>query len=684
MPNRLAHATSPYLLAHADNPVDWFEWGDAAFDEAKRRDVPVFLSVGYSACHWCHVMAHESFESPQIARIMNEFFVNIKVDREELPAVDSLYMQATQAMTGHGGWPMSVWLDHDRRPWYAGTYFPDTPRHGSPSFAQVLIALHDTWSTDRERVGDSAARIMERIADHAGVDISVGISREESVLGIQQGVNVLAADFDLVHGGFGQAPKFPTPMALQFLLDACGYWSVNSLDSDARALVMVENSCEAMGRGGMYDQLGGGFARYSVDATWTVPHFEKMLYDNTQLISLYTNLYVHTGNDFAARISQETADFVIRELTTPQGGFASALDADSVDTETGELEEGAFYAWAPQSVHDAVGNDANWACSLLGVTSEGTFEKGLSVLRRDHEPDDLERWRSVQARMLAHRALRPRPARDDKVVTAWNALAICALVKAGTVFQRPDLLEAAQAAADLLVSIHLGARPELPRRMVRVSRDGIAGTHAMGVLEDQALSAQAFLDLSQATQDQAWLVLAKTLLEDIQNNFSFNGALEDNATDIQGIIPGMDLHAVDPTDNVTPSGWSATVRAALTYSALTGDVELRVWAESLLPPLAKLASDHPRFAGNAASVMTVWLDGPREVALASAPTSDMIRSIYRATAPGVVYATADDHPLRQSRFMVDGEDTAYVCRGFVCDAPITTVHGLNSALGVRA
>ena len=684
MPNRLASATSPYLLAHASNPVDWFEWSDEAFEEAKRRDVPIFLSVGYSACHWCHVMAHESFESPQIARIMNEFFVNIKVDREELPAVDSFYMQATQAMTGHGGWPMSVWLDHARRPWYAGTYFPDAPRHGSPSFAQVLIALHDTWTNDRERVGDSAERIMERIADFSGVDMSGAVTRDSALAGVKNGVEILAADFDLVHGGFGSAPKFPTPMALQFLLDASGYWNVNSIDQDSRALVMVENSCESMARGGMYDQIAGGFARYSVDSSWTVPHFEKMLYDNAQLLSLYTNLHVHTGNELAKRVALETADFIIRELTTPQGGFASALDADSIDPISGELEEGAFYAWTPNSIREAVGVDSEWACSLLGVSEPGNFEKGSSVLRRDREPDDLQRWLSVRERMLAHRELRPRPERDDKIVTAWNALAISGLVRVSQVFSKPEYLEAALRSADLLVSVHLGADMTRAQRMVRVSRDGVAGTHAMGVLDDQALAAQAFLDLSQATGDLSWLKLAKILLDDIEVHFMLDGSLLDNATDLPGIVPDVDLRPVDPTDNVTPSGWSATVRAALTYSALTGDMAIRSWAETLLPPLATLAASHPRFAGNAACVMTMWLDGPREVALAATPDSQLIALTPWATAPGLVYAMSDDHPLRESRPKVNNCDTAYVCRGFVCDAPTTDVEAFKQALGIRS
>ena len=341
MPNLLADSTSPYLLQHADNPVDWHPWGEAAFELAKARDVPIFLSVGYSACHWCHVMAHESFENPDVAALMNENFVNIKVDREELPAVDSLYMEATQAMTGHGGWPMSVWLDHERRPWYAGTYFPSRPSHGMPSFTQVLLALTDTWHKERERVGDSAARIMEHLGSRNELlgDATSDFTREDIESALHGAIDSLAKSFDPIHGGFGQAPKFPPALVLEFLIRSQSLQKLGMQDFDPRVLEMLEKTCDAMARGGMYDQIGGGFARYSVDATWTVPHFEKMLYDNAQLLSVYAHLYRLTGSELALRVTTETADFLLREMLTPEGGFAAALDADSIEESSGHSHE---------------------------------------------------------------------------------------------------------------------------------------------------------------------------------------------------------------------------------------------------------------------------------------------------------------------------------------------------------
>ena len=352
MPNRLADSTSPYLLQHADNPVDWYPWSEEAFELARTRDVPIFLSVGYSACHWCHVMAHESFENPSVAALMNEYFVNIKVDREELPAVDSLYMEATQAMTGQGGWPNSVWLDHDRRPWYAGTYFPPRPSHGMPSFTQVLLALNDTWTGERERVNESSARIMEHIGSRNELIVKskFEFTKDEIKFAVASGLESLSDSYDPINGGFGDAPKFPPSLTLEFLLRNEALQKLAGSEPDFRGRQMIEHTCNSMARGGMYDQIGGGFARYSVDATWTVPHFEKMLYDNAQLLSIYAHLYRLTGDAQALRITTETAEFLLREMLTAEGGFAAALDADSIDLETGHSEEGAFYAWTPQQI----------------------------------------------------------------------------------------------------------------------------------------------------------------------------------------------------------------------------------------------------------------------------------------------------------------------------------------------
>lgn len=684
MPNRLADSTSPYLLQHAENPVDWYPWSEEAFELARARDVPIFLSVGYSACHWCHVMAHESFENPSVAALMNEYFVNIKVDREELPAVDSLYMEATQAMTGQGGWPNSVWLDHDRRPWYAGTYFPSRPSHGMPSFTQVLLALNDTWTGERERVSDSSSRIMEHIGSRNELIVKSKseFTRDEVSEAVTSGVESLALAFDPINGGFGEAPKFPPSLALEFLLRTEALKKLSDSESDFRIMQMIEQTCNAMARGGMYDQLGGGFARYSVDATWTVPHFEKMLYDNAQLLSIYAHLYRLTGDEQALRITTETAEFLIREMQTPEGGFAAALDADSIDFETSHTEEGAFYAWTPKQITEVLGaEDADWVTQLCKLTEDGTFEHGKSVLTLHKDPDDWNRWRNLRASLLRSRETRPRPGRDDKIVASWNGLTIRALVDAGSVCNRQDWIECATRAGDLLVSKHLGAHPAHPGRLVRVSRDGKAGLHALGVLEDQALVASGFLALAQVTGDDAWRELAGTLLNDINDHFQQGSGLTDTANDVEPVAKDVAARQVDPTDNVTPSGWAATIDAALTYSALSGDTDMRNWAETFIPALIPLVASHTRFAGWGSAMFVTWLDGPREVAVVGPSNSELQNVLVQGTAPGMVYAWGADQPLILNRNLLDEKATAYVCRGFVCDAPTTELQVLKKAIG---
>ncbi|MDN5895773.1 MAG: thioredoxin domain-containing protein, partial [Nocardioides sp.] len=415
MTNRLADATSPYLLQHKDNPVDWWEWSPEAFAEARERDVPVLLSVGYAACHWCHVMAHESFEDEATATYMNEHFVNIKVDHEERPDVDAVYMSATQAMTGQGGWPMTCVLDHEGVPFFAGTYFPNEPRHGMASFRQVLEALSQAW-TER---GDDVRKASDQIREHLraqGAPAAGSITEDT----LERAVHTLTGEFDASNGGFGGAPKFPPSMVLEFLLRR------HRRTDDVATRQMLDASCIAMARGGIYDQIGGGFARYSVDAGWVVPHFEKMLYDNAQLLGLYARWG-------ANRVTEETADFLLRELRTDQGGFASALDADS------EGIEGKFYAWTPAQLVEALGEvDGAWAAEVFEVTAAGTFEHGSSTLQLKSDPDDLERLEGVKQRLLDARASRVRPERDNKVVAAWNGLTISSLCASGGLLRRRD------------------------------------------------------------------------------------------------------------------------------------------------------------------------------------------------------------------------------------------------------
>ncbi|MCH9851245.1 MAG: thioredoxin domain-containing protein, partial [Actinomycetia bacterium] len=481
MSNRLSDATSPYLLQHAQNPVEWWEWGEDAFDEARRRGVPIFLSIGYSACHWCHVMAHESFEDETIAAHVNENFVAIKVDREERPDIDAVYMDATVAMTGHGGWPMTVFLDHDARPFFAGTYFPPAPRHQMPSFPQVLQAIVDTWTTRRTEVEESSQRIVEVLSKRQW---DVGDSAVPTLEQLDAAVSSLLNDFDDSHGGFGPAPKFPPSMVLEFLI---GYQALPGAAHGESAHRMVERTLTAMARGGMYDQLGGGFARYSVDEQWTVPHFEKMLYDNALLLRVYLHWWRLAGSSLAERVVRETAEFLLRDLRTPEGGFASALDADS------EGVEGKFYAWTPRQLVDCLGEtDGAWAAQVLSVTDTGTFEHGTSTLQLLDDPDDLARWESVRERLWRGRENRVHPGRDDKIVAAWNGMAIAALAEAGQLLDEPSWVEAATGAGDLLIAVHLGAAGD--DRLCRTSRAGRPGSN-LGVLSDYAGVAEGLLVL---------------------------------------------------------------------------------------------------------------------------------------------------------------------------------------------
>ncbi|HYI59736.1 MAG TPA: thioredoxin domain-containing protein, partial [Microlunatus sp.] len=439
MPNRLVDATSPYLLQHADNPVDWWPWCDQAFTEAEQRDLPVFLSVGYAACHWCHVMAHESFEDDATSAYLNEHFVCVKVDREERPDVDAVFMAATQALTGQGGWPMSVFLTPDRRPFYAGTYFPPRAGHGLPSFGDVLEAIGGAWRDRRGEVLDSADHISGELEQRHAPRLPGEVTRS----GLDLARASLQREFDEVRGGFGGAPKFPPSMVLEGLLRL----------GDEQSMIMVDATCEAMARGGIYDQLGGGFARYSVDAGWVVPHFEKMLYDNALLLGVYTHWWRRTQHPLGERVVLETVGWLVDELRTAEGGFAASLDADSLD-DHGRLVEGAYYAWRPEQLVEALGSeDGRWAAQTFGVTAEGTFEHGLSTLQLSDDLDP-QRLASVRERLRTARAGRPRPSRDDKVVAAWNGWLIDSLVQAAGVFGRSDWLDLARPAGELIWRLH--------------------------------------------------------------------------------------------------------------------------------------------------------------------------------------------------------------------------------------
>ncbi|MGV9705515.1 thioredoxin domain-containing protein [Streptomyces sp. NPDC003483] len=672
--NRLAGVTSPYLLQHADNPVHWWPWEPEAFEEARRRDVPVLLSVGYSACHWCHVMAHESFEDEATAAYLNEHFVSIKVDREERPDVDAVYMEAVQAATGQGGWPMTVFLTPEAEPFYFGTYFPPAPRHGMPGFRQVLEGVHGAWSERREEVAEVAEKIVR---DLAGREMGFGDDRvpgEEELAGALLG---LTREYDAARGGFGGAPKFPPSMVVEFLLRH------HARTGSEGALQMARDTCERMARGGIYDQLGGGFARYSVDREWVVPHFEKMLYDNALLCRVYAHLWRATGSELARRVALETADFMVRELRTAEGGFASALDADS-DDGSGRHVEGAYYVWTPAQLREVLGDDAELAARYFVVTEEGTFEEGSSVLQLPQQEGvfDGERMAGARRLLLAARSERPAPGRDDKVVAAWNGLAVAALAETGAYFDRPDLVEAAIGAADLLVRLHMDDRA----RLTRTSRDGRAGANA-GVLEDYADVAEGFLALAAVTGEGVWLEFAGFLLDHVLAQFTDpeSGALYDTASDAEQLI----RRPQDPTDNATPSGWNAAAGALLSYAAHTGSEPHRAAAERALGVVKALGPRAPRFVGWGLAVAEALLDGPREVAVVGPADHSLTQALHRTallgTAPGAVVAVgdadSDELPLLADRPLVDGEPAAYVCRDFTCDAPTTDPGRLRSALG---
>jgi uncharacterized protein YyaL (SSP411 family) len=659
--NRLASATSPYLLQHADNPVHWWPWSDEAFATAAERQVPVLLSVGYAACHWCHVMAHESFEDPQTASMINEHFVAIKVDREERPDVDAVYMQATQALTGQGGWPMSVFLTPERKPFYAGTYFPPTPRHGLPSFTQVLQAISDAWGDRRGELLDSASEIVRQLSKQA----TFGGAGELTAADCEKALVALQGEFDRTYGGFGRAPKFPPSMVVEALLR----------DGSEPSMTMAEKTLEAMARGGIYDQLGGGFARYSVDAGWIVPHFEKMLYDNALLLGVYTHWWRRTRNPLAERIVADTVAWLLREMRTEQGAFAASLDADSEDDQ-GELREGAYYVWNRDQLRAVLGEeDAAWAAEVFSVTSSGTFEHGASTLQLLSDHDQL-RLTEVRERLRIARDQRSRPGQDDKVVAAWNALLVDALVQAAMIFDRPEWLQIATDAAAHLWQLHWR-----DGRLRRTSRHGVAG-EAFGILEDYAAFALAASRLAAANAEPLWLNRAQQLLGVIMEQFDDPaGGFFDTAADAEQLY----ARPQDPTDNATPSGLSAAVHALRLMAELSGEDRYASRADRAAASAAELVQRAPRFAGwlLADAISQTSRRKPVEVAVVGpdeAARAELVLLAHQlAPAGSVIVAGMSDQPglaLLNDRPMINKQPTAYVCRHFVCKLPVTSVDDL--------
>ncbi|MDQ1717727.1 MAG: uncharacterized protein QOE89_1680 [Pseudonocardiales bacterium] len=659
--NRLGSATSPYLLQHKDNPVDWFEWGDEAFAEARHRDVPILLSVGYAACHWCHVMAHESFEDGLVAEALSRDFVSIKVDREERPDVDAIYMSATTAMTGQGGWPMTCLLTPSGEPFFAGTYLP------KPGFLQLLAAATEAWTNRRAEVVEAGGRIVAALQTVAGNFSAAPLGSSE----LEQAEFNLARQYDSRHGGFGNSPKFPPSMVLEFLLRH------HARTGESRSVDMVAGTCEAMARGGMYDQLGGGFARYSVDAGWVVPHFEKMLYDNAQLLRVYLHWWRADGSALAARVVRETAEFLLRDLRTSDGGFASALDADT------DGVEGLTYAWTPAQLVEVLGAvDGVEAGNALTVTQRGTFEHGTSVLQLLADPADPRWFASVRERLFAARSGRPQPACDDKVIAAWNGLAIAGLAEAGVLLDEPRYLTAAIECAEFLVRVHI-----VDGRLRRSSRGGIVSS-AVGVAEDYGDVCEGLLELHQATGESRWLSVSGELLEVALRHFAHpEGGFFDTADDAEALF----TRPRDPSDNAAPGGQSALAGALLTFAALTGSTRHREAADTALASAGELAVREPRFAGWTLAVAEAALAGPLQVAIVSADVPgvdrtalELVAAARRSTSPGLVLVPgtpdASGVPLLADRPLVSGRAAAYVCRGFVCDRPVTDVESLVAAL----
>ncbi|WP_412540515.1 thioredoxin domain-containing protein [Longispora sp. K20-0274] len=664
--NRLAQATSPYLQQHAENPVDWWEWGPEAFAEAKRRDVPLLISVGYSACHWCHVMAHQSFEDPDVAAVVNALTVPVKVDREERPDVDAVYMAATQATTGQGGWPMTVFATPDGEPFYCGTYFP------RDHFVALVEAVGKAWSEQRDDILAQGRAIVEVLAPASS-------GRGEITAGLlDAAVGQLTKGYDDLRGGFGGAPKFPPSMVLLFLLRH------HERTGSPEALEMVRHTCEQMARGGMYDQLAGGFARYSVDAEWVVPHFEKMLYDNALLLRVYTQLWKLTGDKLALRVARETAEFLTTDLSTERG-FAAALDADT------DGVEGLTYAWTADQLVEVLGaDDGAWAADLFKVTKEGTFEHGSSVLQLGMDVDDaapevVARWRRVRRELRSARDLRPQPARDDKLVAAWNGLTLTALVEyvsivedsgpQGSLTEHGHNALAIWAASGNLVD-HI-----VDGRLRRVSRDGVVGTPA-GVLEDYGCVAEAFCAMHQLTGEGRWLTLAGELLDVALEQFTDGeGGFFDTAADGEALV----VRPRDPSDNASPSGVTALCGALTAYAALTGESRYREAAEAALATTAPLIAKYPRFAGWSMAVAESHLVGPWEVAVVGG--DELARTAWRH-APGgsVIVSGAPDQPgvpLLADRPVLGGAGTAYTCKDFVCDLPVTDPADLVRRLTAR-
>lgn len=670
MPNRLAKETSPYLLQHADNPVDWYPWGDEALGRARAEDKPILLSIGYSACHWCHVMAHETFENPDIAAVMNENFINIKVDREERPDLDSIYMQAVQAITGSGGWPLTVFLTPEKEPFFGGTYFPPEDRRGLPGFPRVLRTVAEAYKNRRPDIREAVNQIMGVLNSLSEFDHS----REPLVADImKQAYTMLEKDFDGANGGFGGAPKFPQPVALEFLLR---YFRQSG---DKAALKMVTTTLEKMAQGGIYDHLGGGFHRYATDRQWLIPHFEKMLYDNALLSRVYLHAYLLTGRGLFRAVVEQTLNYILREMTAPEGGFYSTQDADS------EGSEGKYYLWTPAEIIEVAGEDAGRAfMDYYGVTDEGNFE-GSNILHvarqsKPEAPDDIEQARMA---LMARRERRVKPGRDEKILASWNGLMMSSLSEVASVLGRKDYLNAAVADGSFWLN-NMVVNGDL-RHAFKNGEARIAG-----YLDDYTGVIEGFMTLHTATLKGEWLrqaiKLANTMVEQFWDESE--RAFYDTAKGTQDLI----VRPRTTVDGATPSGSSMATMILLKLSRLTDDTGFEQIAVKALQSMRELIAHNPLGFSNWLCALDFYLSEPGQAAIigpASSPrTLELLRTLYKTWLPNTVVAAYDptdparltELKLFENREMIDNSPTVYVCRRYSCQMPVTDPVSLERQL----
>ncbi|MHC4191965.1 MAG: thioredoxin domain-containing protein [Planctomycetota bacterium] len=680
--NRLINETSPYLLQHAHNPVDWYPWVGEAFERAKKEDKPIFLSIGYSTCHWCHVMEYESFENERIAEIMNEHFVSIKVDREQRPDVDGIYMNAVQMMTGSGGWPLSAFLTPDSKPFYGGTYFPPTDRYGRPGFERVLLSIADAWKNRRQELVNSAGEISEVLANLTRATEKEKLSPEM----LKGGFDYFRNIFDGTNGGFGIAPKFPQPTNLSMLLS---YWHRTA---NTQALQMIEKTLDAMAKGGIYDHIGGGFHRYATDARWLVPHFEKMLYDQALLSKVYLQAYQITKNQKYATTAREIFDYVLRDMTDADGGFYSAEDADS------EGKEGVFYVWDPKQIKPILDKDeAEIFVAYYGVTEEGNFEEGKTILNIVASPAQLEKkfqkdhtaisgiLTTARTKIFDARAKRIRPHRDDKVITAWNGLMISSLAYGGAVLQEKKYMRAAERAAKFILDVlHKNGR------LMRYYRDGRVVEPAF--LNDYAFMTMGLLDLYEATFDAKWLIAAKELSEEMIELFADNeqGGFFLTGNDAEKLI----ARSKPGSDGAIPSGNSIAALALLKLGRLTMNQRFTEQGGRAIELFSKQLKQSPAYSSAMLTALSFWIGPTQEIVIAGnaeAPeTKQMLKLVYDRFLPNAVVLFHDHGeagsaieqivPFIKSQISIDDKATAYVCENYVCKKPINEIDDLDKML----